>query len=234
MHELFLRFTAREQRIIERHRTPRQVQEFLNRLPYNAETPSHTPTLRSFRGVMIHGTTNCIEAALAAAVILEQHRFPPLLMTLESEDLLDHVLFVYRRGRRWGSVARSRDPGLHGRRAVFLSARDLALSYVDPYVDFTGRIVGYAVVDLRSLGGYNWRLSPRHVWKTERLLQNHPHLRIRSSDRRIVQLRRRFRDFKSKHPGRKPLYFSGQERWTEIPKAFRGQVIHDDRAAGLR
>ena len=50
MHELFLRFTAREQRIIERHRTPRQVQEFLNRLPYNAETPSIRRHCAAFAG----------------------------------------------------------------------------------------------------------------------------------------------------------------------------------------
>ena len=160
MHELSPSFTARERRVIDRHRTPRQVQSFLNRLPYNTESAPHGPTLRSFRGVTGHGTTNCIEAALAAATILEQHGYTPLLMSLESEDLLDHVLFVFQRGRHWGSVARSRDPGLHGRRPVFRRARDLALSYVDPYVDDVARIVGYAVVDLRLLGGYDWRLSP--------------------------------------------------------------------------
>jgi len=164
-----------------------------------------------------------MEAALTAAAILEQHRYPPLVMSLESEDLLDHVLFVYRRNGGWGSVARSRDPGLHGRRPVFRTARDLALSYVDPYVDFTGRITGYAVVDLRALGTYDWRLSRRHVWKTERLLQDSTHRPIRSSDRRIKRLRRRFADFKEKYPHLRPLYFRGQERWTEIPVALRRQ-----------
>ena len=44
-------------------------------------------------------------------------------------------------------------------RAVFATPRALALSYVDPYVDFTGRVTGYTVVDLRVLGDYDWRLS---------------------------------------------------------------------------
>jgi hypothetical protein len=168
-----------------------------------------------------HQTAHCLEAALAAAVVLEQHRYPPLVLSFESEDLLDHVMFVYRRNGQWGSVARSRDPGLHGRKAVFRTARDLALSYVDPYVDLTGRITGYAVVDLRALGTYDWRLSRRHVWKAERLLQEYPHRPIRSSDRRIEQLRRRFTDFKEKNPHLRPLYFRGQERWTEIPGELR-------------
>ena len=104
-----------------------------------------------------------LEAALAAAVILERHGYPPLVLSFESIDHLDHVIFVYQRGHRWGSIARSRDPGLHGRKPVFRTPRDLALSYVDPYIDFTGRVTGYAVVDLRIMGNYDWRLSEQNV-----------------------------------------------------------------------
>ena len=143
-------FSGKERRLIDRLRTPSLVQRYLNALPYNTEPPPGRATLRSFRGVVRHHTAHCLEAALAAAVILEQHGYPPLVLSFESIDNLDHVLFVYQRRGRWGSVARSRDPGLHGRKPVFRTARDLALSYVDPYIDFTGRITGYAVVDLRD------------------------------------------------------------------------------------
>ena len=64
-----------------------------------------------------HGCAHCLEAALFAAVVLEQHGYPPLVLSFESIDHLDHVIFVYQQRGRWGSVARSRDPGLHGRRA---------------------------------------------------------------------------------------------------------------------
>jgi len=90
-------------------------------------------------------------------------------MSLKSADYLDHVIFVYRERGRWGSVARSHDPGLHGRKPLFRSARALAMSYFDPYIDFTGRLTGYAVFDLRRLGTYDWRLSRRNVWAVERL-----------------------------------------------------------------
>ena len=222
-----LDLNGREGLLIHRLGTPAQVQHFLNELPYNQEPRPHRPTLRSFRGVVQHQTAHCMEAALTAAVILEQHRYPPLLLSFESEDLLDHVMFVYRRNGRWGSVARSRDPGLHGRKPVFRTARDLALSYVEPYVDFSGRITGFAVVDLRALGSYDWRLSRRHVWKVERFLQDYPHRPIRSSGRRIKRLRRRFAAFKAKYPQLRPLYFKGQERWTEIPGALRRQDTGD-------
>ena len=213
-------FTAPERRLIARLRTPAAVQRFLNRLPYNNEPPPGRATLRSFRGVVRHRTVHCLEAATSAAVILEQHGYPPLVLSFESADELDHVLFIYRRHGKWGSVARSRDPGLHGRRPVFPTPRALALSYVDPYVDLTGRLTGYAVVDLRRLGTYDWRLADTNVWKLERLLLNEPHRPIRTSDRRIARLRAKFRAFKHAFPARKPFDFPGRECWTELPDEF--------------
>jgi hypothetical protein len=196
------------------------VQRFLNALPYNTEPPPERAKLRSFRGVVRHHTAHCLEAALAAAVILEQHGHPPLVLSFESIDDLDHVIYVYRQRGRWGSIARSRDPGLHGRKPVFRTARDLALSYVEGYIDFTGRVTGYAVVDLRLLGDYDWRLSEKNVWKVERLLLDHPHRAIRSSDRRIDWLRARYRAFKQQFPDRKPLYYRGREKWSALPEGF--------------
>jgi hypothetical protein len=225
-------FTRAERRLIDRLRTPNAVQRWLNSLPYNTEPPPARATLRSFRGVVRHGTAHCLEAALAAAAILEQHGYPPLVLSFESIDELDHVIFVYRTARGWGSVARSRDPGLHGRRPVFRTARDLALSYVDPYVDYSGRVTGYAVVDLRELGEYDWRLSSRNVWKAERLLLEWPHHRIDSSDERIDRLRRWYRAFRARH-GRKPAWeYRGCERWTDLPRECgprprRGRAVAD-------
>jgi len=214
-----LPFNAAERRLIARLRTPASVQDWLNHLPYNQEKKGET--LRSFRGVVRTGTAHCLEAALSAAVILEQHRYPPLVLSFESIDLLDHVIFVYRTPAGWGSVARSRDPGLHGRKPVFATPRALALSYVDPYVDDTGRVTGYAVVDLaREMADYDWRLTATNVWKVERVLLDYPHRAIRSSDRRIDALRRRYRDYRARH-GQKPLYYRNRHRWTALPEEFR-------------
>jgi hypothetical protein len=211
-------FTTRERRIIERLRTPSAVQHFLNELPYNKEIGGGT--LRSFRGVVREGTAHCLEAALSAAVILEQHGYPPLVLSFESIDRLDHVIFVYRTASGWGSIARSRDPGLHGRKPVFTSPRNLALSYVDPYVDLTGRVTAYEVVDLRVLGRYDWRLSDRNVWKVERMLLDWPHRRLRTSNRRYASWLARYQAFKEGDPTRKPLYYPRRDRWTALPAEF--------------
>jgi hypothetical protein len=214
-------FTPAERRVLECVRTPASVQRFLNALPYNTEPPPEGATQRTFRGVIRHHAAHCLEAALTAAVILEHHGWPPLVMSFESIDELDHVLFVYQHRGRWGSIGRSRDPGLHGRKAVFATPRALALSYVDAYVDFSGRITGYGVTDLRNLGNYDWRLSGGNVWKVERMLLQLPHRPLRSSDARIDRLRTRYRAYRARH-GRKPIYYRRMDRWTELPEEFNG------------
>ena len=216
-----LPFTAAEQRLVARLRTPAAVQHWLNDLPYNQEKGGET--LRSFRGVVAAGTAHCLEAALSAAVILEQHRYPPLVLSFESIDLLDHVIFVYRTPTGWGSVARSRDPGLHGRKPLFATPRALALSYYDEYIDFTGRVKAYGVVDLRVMGAYDWRLSDKNVWKVEQMLIDWPHRAIRSSDTRADAMRRRYRAFRETH-GYKPWkYYRGRDRWMPLPREFRSR-----------
>src|ERR1700741_4239585 len=107
-------FTRREWDLIQRHRTPEQVQQFLRAIPYNREMDGQT--CYSFRRVLRENMAHCLEGALVAATLLEQHGYPPVLVSIESQDKLDHVLFLFRRNGRLGSIARSRDAGLHGRK----------------------------------------------------------------------------------------------------------------------
>ena len=166
-------FTPAERRLVEALRSPRQVQRWLNALPYNWERRGETA--RTFRGVVRTGQAHCLEAALSAATILEQHGYPPLLMDLCSADQLDHVLFLFRGPRGWGTVARSRCPGLHGRAPVYPSVPALVRSYMPPYIDATGRIEAYGVLDLRTLPRQDWRLGRRHAFFIEDALNEHDH-----------------------------------------------------------
>jgi hypothetical protein len=210
-------FTPAERRLIRRLRTPLAVQRYLNRLPYNTEPQGDT--LRGFREVVRRGTAHCLEAALFAACALEQHGYPALLLGLDSIDGLDHVIFVYRERGKWGAVARSRDPGLHGRKPVFHSPRALAESYFDPYIDTTGCVTGYAVTHLRIMGSYDWRFSHRNVWAVENMLLGVRSHKIKRSRKRVKRERQRYRDYVAKYK-RKPLYYRGREKWSEIPRHF--------------
>jgi hypothetical protein len=204
-------FTAAEWKLIQRLNTPLKVQKYFSSLPYNREV--NGPSLRSFRELVKADEAHCLESAVAAAVILEQHGYPPLLLDLESKDLLDHVLFVFRLNGAWGSVGRSRDIGLHGRKPVYRSLRDLAWSYFDPFVDFSGRLKGYAVTSLYELGDYDWRFSPRRMIKIEDHLRAIPHQRLRSSDQRYEKLLARYHRYKKRYPDRSPAYYDSRDKW---------------------
>ena len=204
-------FTVHECKLVQRLNTPAKVQRFFSSMPYNWEKQGGT--LRSFRELVKHNEVHCLEAAVGAAVILEQHGYPPLLLDLESQDLLDHVVFVFQKRGKWGSIGRSRDLGLHGRKPVFRSIRDLVWSYFDTYVDFTGRIKGYGVTSLYELGNYDWRFSARRMTKIEDHLRAIPHRRLHSSDARYGKLLARYHAYKKKYPKRSPSYYGSKGVW---------------------
>jgi hypothetical protein len=204
-------FTNLEWKVIEAHRTPRQVQRYLRTVPYNWELEGGT--LRSFREVVRLNTAHCLEAALAAAVILEQHGYEPLLLSFESKDLLDHVVYAFQERGLWGAIGRSRDLGLHGRKPRFRTLRDLAWSYFDTYVDYTGRILGYALTNLYDLGNYDWRFSRRNMWKIENYLREIPHKALPSSDRRYERLLARYKEFRKQNPTGHLTDYKSRPHW---------------------
>jgi hypothetical protein len=204
-------FTAKEWQQIQSLNTPARVQRFFSSMPYNWEKKGGT--MRSFREVMKRNQAHCLEAAVGAAVILEQHGYAPLLLDIESVDLLDHVIFVFQHDGLWGSIGRSRDIGLHGRKALFRSLRDLTWSYFDPYVDFSGRIKGYGLANLYDLENYDWRFSARNMSKIEDYLRELPHKKIHSSDSRYEKLLARYKQYKKRYPDRSPAYYENRNQW---------------------
>ena len=207
---------------IDRCRTPLAVQRFLNALPYNHEPPAQGETLRSFRGVIRHGAAHCLEAALAAAVIMEQHGRPPLVLSFESIDGLDHVIYVYQSRGRWGSVARSRDPGLHGRRAVFAFAARARPELRRPLRRSLGtrdrlrrrRPASHGHVRLAAVESE--RLEGRA--DAARLpAPPHPQLRTRAS---VVFARATARSSRRSRIS-SPVYYERRERWTELPPEWK-------------
>ena len=168
-------------RLSQKYRTPYQVQKFLRTFPYNREFKGET--LRSAWGALKHRTAHCLEAAFLAAAILEHRGYEPLVLSLESKDNLDHVIFVFRTKSGWGAIGRSREEGLHGRSPVFRSLRQLANSYFDPFIDKTGKLTGYGLANLNEARG-DWRHSRLNVWAVEKFLIDLPHKRLPRSHAR--------------------------------------------------
>lgn len=218
-------YPPRVRRLIRRLRTPERVQDWLDRLPYNWERRAET--LFTLPRVVRRGTAHCLEAALAAAAILEHHGHPPILMDLESVDQLDHVLFVFRRGGRFGTVARSRDPGLHGRKPHYRTLRSLVMSYSAPYIDLSGRLKGYGVLDLRTMGHVDWRASERNVWAVEQRLIDHAHARFHVGDAFYRRWHERYAAFKREHPHARPTFYPNQRHWLGAMGLRRGPVADE-------
>ena len=87
------------------------------------------------------------------------------------------------------------------------------MSYVDPYVDGSGRIVGFGVADLRTLVKGDWRLSPKNVKEVERRPdQNGSHAHSNFQRRHDVILRQ-FRAFRAKHPDKPATFYSNRHLW---------------------
>ncbi|MHB8586265.1 MAG: hypothetical protein ACYDDF_10590 [Thermoplasmatota archaeon] len=204
-------FTPAERALLSRLRRPADLQRWLESMVYNREKTG--PSIRSFRGVVRDGTAHCLEAAIAAAVVIEQWGDPPLVMNLDSKDRLGHAATLFQRNGRWGAIARSKYPGLQGRKAVFRSVRDLAWSYFDPFVDYTGEVIGFAVVDLAKEVRGDWRLASHNVWRVEHALLDAPHKRMKGASERVGRLRAFYRAFKAQHPELEPPRYPGHERW---------------------
>ena len=86
---------------------------------------------------------------------------------------------------------------------------------------------GYAVVDLRVLDPYDWRLKSGNLWKVERLLREWPHRPIASSDARVDAMRRRYREFRKIHAHKPWKYFTGRQTWTPLPSEFKSAIGPD-------
>jgi hypothetical protein len=176
-------------KLCQKYSTPKSVQKFLQSIPYNSEEDGET--VRSAYAALEANKIHCLEASFLAAAILEHAHYPPMVMSLESQDGLDHVLFLYKEKMRWGAVARSRDAGLEGRKPIFKSLKALAASYIDPYVDGTGRVTGYGVASFDDVQA-DWKFSKRNLWSVENYLIELPHKKINCSESRYQKLLKRF------------------------------------------
>lgn len=183
----------RENRIFKelsrKYSTPEKVQGFLRTLKYNREKAGET--VHSAERVLKMKKAHCLEACLVSAAILENKGYPPLILSLDSKDHICHAVYVFKTKTGWGSIARSRDVGLHGREPRFRSIRDLAWSYYEPFVDKTGMLIGYTPLNLNE-SDTDWRFSKRHLWKLEQFVVNSKHIKLKSSQSRYQALLKRY------------------------------------------
>lgn len=105
-----------------------EIQAFLDATAYSDE-----PIYRCPARVWADRKAHCVDGALFAAAALRRLGLPPLVLDMRAVRDDDHVIAVFQRRGRWGALAKSNVVGLRFREPVYLSPRELVMSYFDDY-----------------------------------------------------------------------------------------------------
>jgi len=196
---MFDGFDARERKLFRRLATPAKIQRFLDEeIGYNKEPRGYT--CYSPRMALRKGVAHCMEGALLGALALRELGHPPLLVDLEAVRDSDHVLAVYRVNGRWGAVAKSDYAGLRSREPVYVTIRELAMSYFEHYYNPAGektlRAYSRPVNLARFDRGVRWAETLEEVWAIPEYLCEIPHTSILTPamERRLSRMDQRLYD----------------------------------------
>ncbi len=177
MHDDFMDFTPKEKNLLRSLNTPRKTADFVEALAYNLEEDTDfSPKL-----VLEKRVANCFEAAVFAACALRFHGHEPLLLDLRCPVDEDHVLCVFKRHGRWGSVAKSKFSGLRSRDAVYKSLRELVMSYFEHFYTLEGKkdLREYSrPLNLKRFDRLHWMASPKPVSFIAEALDEQSHYRL--------------------------------------------------------
>jgi hypothetical protein len=130
--------TRHESAVFKRLSSPQKIQDYLDDLPINFELSGET--YMSPRRVLRERQAHCFEGAVFAAAALAYHGKKPLLMDLKTiASDQDHVVALFKVAGRWGALSKTNHAILRYRDPIYISVRELALSYVNEYIMDDGR-----------------------------------------------------------------------------------------------
>ncbi len=153
-------------RLLRGLKTPRKIQDYLDKLPINFEPEGDT--CLSPRRVMREQRAHCIEGAMLAALAFRLHGQRPLLLDLTScAHDQDHVVAPFRQHGHWGAVSKTNHAVLRYREPVYRTVRELVLSYFHEYHDPDGfkTLRSYSrPVNLSRFDSWGWMTSEEDPW----------------------------------------------------------------------
>jgi hypothetical protein len=175
---------------LKRLKTPVHIQNFLDSLAINHEhqVETYMSPLRSLKQKKAH----CLEAALIACVSLWIHGKRPYLIDLKSITGDDHIIVPYKVGKYYGALSKTNHATLRFRDPVYLSIRELVLSYFHEYFDLkNGKkiLCSYSVPFDMSLQGTVWITKKECMFDLADEIDMSPHIRIVSS-KRLAEFRK--------------------------------------------
>jgi hypothetical protein len=126
-------------KIIKKLNTPKKVQDFLDKIPFNFEKDGET--YWSPRQVLEQNMAHCFEGALLAHFCLTKNKIESYLLDLKVKNIKkdsDHTLCVFRINGFWGAISKTNHSVLRWRDPIYKSYRELAISYFHEYFLDTG------------------------------------------------------------------------------------------------
>jgi hypothetical protein len=155
----------KEFKILRKLKTPKKIQDFLDRFRLNFEKEGET--VLSPMLVMKKKVCHCVEGATLAALALRLNGFEPLLMDLTAtEDDFDHVVAVFQIEGKWGAISKTNHAVLRYREPIYNSIRELAMSYFHEYFDNKGRknLRSYSLpVNLKRFDKKGWMTTLEEI-----------------------------------------------------------------------
>lgn len=157
-------------------KSPVAVQTFLDRIPYRS-----TPRYLSPLTVLKEGHGCCFEGAVFGAAALRAIGYPPLILEITAERDDEHLIAIYRRDGRWGSVAKSNYAGLRGREPVYKTLPELVLSYFEFYFNIHRErtLRGYTLpLHLAKYDNSRWMTNDSKLHLIAKGLDDHRHITL--------------------------------------------------------
>ncbi len=176
----FQGFSSQEMTFLKTLNTPQKIQDYLDSIPANFEP--NGDECRSPLTVLRTGTAHCIEAAMFAAMVLRIQGHKALLVDLTANTKDDdHVLAVFKMNGRWGAIAKSNHYCNGYRDPVYITVRELVMSYFHEYLNYAGEktLRSYAgPLNLAKFDNINWVSAKESVWEIPKELVRIPHKRL--------------------------------------------------------
>lgn len=169
--------TKEEIAVLKKLSTPIKIQDFLDSLPINHEKKGDT--YMSPRMVLKEQKAHCFEGALLAALALWMHGEEPLILDLQCDGDMDHVVALYKVNGYFGAISKTNHATLRFRDPVYKTLRELALSYFHEYFnDDTGKkaLRRYSTrpFNLKKLGT-EWITSEKNLHYIAQMIDDAPH-----------------------------------------------------------
>ncbi len=150
-------WTASELRLLSSLSSPDKIQAFLDTLEYSAESRYRSP-----RSVLRDRTAHCYDGAVFAAMALRKLGHLPLIVDIDAVRDDDHVIAIFKRHGRFGAIAKSNFVGLRYREPVYISLRELVMSYFESFynIDYEKTLRQYTrPLNLSTFDALNWTSS---------------------------------------------------------------------------